>query len=174
MSDTPRPARKRLIVRTFMPRAARSTKPFASTPPPALRSPSPPRPQPAPTSAPASQAKAVLPMPDPVRARRRDARLAARAWLRATWNIFAGQPTPLAIGITRTIVDHPSRPDGVSRTAIAGALQYHVQGRLYLKALASDGAMRHSLEGEPVAPVSDEDRANARERYEKIYGEGKV
>jgi hypothetical protein len=30
--------------------------------------------------------------------------------------------------------------------------------------------MRHGLEGEPVAPVSDEDRANARERYEKIYG----
>jgi hypothetical protein len=128
MSDTPRPARKRLIVRTFMPRAARSTKLFASTPPPALRSPSPPRPQPAPTSAPASRAKVTPPVHDPVRERQRKARIAARTWLRSTWPLlFTGSPTPLAIGITRTIVEHSSRPDGVSRKAIAGALQYHVK-----------------------------------------------
>jgi ProQ/FINO family len=108
---------------------------------------------------------------DPVRERRRAARIAARSWLRSTWpQLFAGGThVPLAIGISKTLFAHP-RPASISRKAVGAAMKYHVQGRLYLKALACEGAMRHGADGAPVEPVSDTDRASACERYEKMYG----
>jgi hypothetical protein len=52
--------------------------------------------------------------------------------------------------------------EGLRRRAVA--IGCHVNRVAYLAALAAEGAMRNGLDGEPGQPVSDEDRASARER----------
>lgn len=45
------------------------------------------------------------------------------------------------------------------------ALRRYAYSAQYLQALSQDGSMRHEINGEPVEPVSEEDRAHARQSF---------
>lgn len=45
------------------------------------------------------------------------------------------------------------------------ALRRYAYSAQYLQALAQNDSMRHEINGEPAQPVSDEDRAHARQAY---------
>jgi sRNA-binding protein len=90
---------------------------------------------------------------------RRDDRLACLIWMRETYPlVFGVKPLPLAVGSRRVIVvaalasgRWSSKQRG--RKAATSALRRHVESISYLEALVRPGAMRHSLDGQPVEPV---------------------
>lgn len=56
------------------------------------------------------------------------------------------------------------RPD-VELKELRKALRRYAYSAQYLHAVAQHDSMRHEINGEPVGPVSDEDRAHARQSY---------
>jgi hypothetical protein len=93
--------------------------------------------------------------------RRKRARLAALAWLKAAYPaLFGYPPRPLAVGIGK-LITAAAREAGVKREDVGAALHNFTRGQSYLKALAADGAMRFGLDGEPVGPVEPEHRTEA-------------
>jgi ProQ/FINO family len=93
---------------------------------------------------------------------RKRARLAALAWLKATFPVLfdAYPPRPLMVGVGKLIAPI-AREAGVKRHDVGAALHYFTRGQSYLAALAADGAMRFGLDGEPVGPVEPEHRTEA-------------
>jgi hypothetical protein len=92
---------------------------------------------------------------------RKRARLAALAWLKAAYPaLFGYPPRPLAVGIGKLITP-AAREAGVKREDVGVALHYFTPGQSYLAALATDGAMRCGMDGEPVGPVEPEHRTEA-------------
>ena len=64
---------------------------------------------------------------------------------------------PLAVGIRSTIMAET----GGDPRVVSKALKYWTQAKSYQAALTADGAMRHQLDGAPVAPVSEDHQAKA-------------
>lgn len=56
------------------------------------------------------------------------------------------------------------RPD-VELKELRNALRRYAYSAQYLQAVSHADSMRHEINGEPVGPVSDEDRAHARQSY---------
>lgn len=56
------------------------------------------------------------------------------------------------------------RPD-VELKELRKALRRYAYSARYLQALSQDDSMRHEINGEPIFPVSDADRAHARQSY---------
>lgn len=71
---------------------------------------------------------------------------------------------PLAIGTYDTLVE---RCPDIPADAIKKALQVHCRRLAYLERMAKPDSQRHTLEGEPVEPVSDENRAHAKAEYKR-------
>jgi sRNA-binding protein len=90
---------------------------------------------------------------------RKAAARAARAWLQSTWPLSVGAYLPLAVGVREAIIAAAS--DLHSPRAISDALRAHVASPKYVAALSRPGAVRVSLSGEPVEPVSPDHQAHA-------------
>jgi len=88
------------------------------------------------------------------------------AWL-ISFEVIAAHK-PLVIGARENF--RQIAPCDVSHRALRKALEAHANSRPYLEALAAEGAQRHGLDGEPVCPVSEEDRAYALHRLGALDG----
>lgn len=67
---------------------------------------------------------------------------------------------PLAKGIREQIGEGlPAEMSAEDRSVIASATMLLVRSHRYLAACMADGAMRHSLDGQPIEPVSDGEKA---------------
>jgi len=81
-------------------------------------------------------------------------------WLRSAYPAaFAAPRTrPLAVGTHLEIRRrHPELEPG----PLALALRWHCRAPHYIRGIARKGSHRYDLDGNPVEPVSDEDRASA-------------
>lgn len=78
----------------------------------------------------------------------------------ARWPAVFETARPLAIGSGKTIMAAAKELE-IPKTAIRRWLRRWVSRTCYLKALATDGADRYDLEGNPVEPVSDDQRERA-------------
>ena len=106
------------------------------------------------------------PTPTPPEGKDRSIEQTAARWILATFpEAFPRPPKPLALNIDRQL--KAQRPDGVSHNGVNRFLHRWTKDRLYLAALAADGASRHGLDGQVVEPVSDEHRAHARRRLDR-------
>lgn len=87
-----------------------------------------------------------------------------RRWLKQDMHAFkAAFPDakrPYAIGVGKEV----RKTLGISISRCERLMRRLTRHPKYLKALARDGAMRHTLDGTPAEPVSDEHRAQARKR----------
>jgi sRNA-binding protein len=84
----------------------------------------------------------------------------AKRWLFRRYPAVFGQTyLPLAKGIHRQILANTRLP--VSGNVLRKVIYRRTQYDRYLIALAASGALRHDLEGHPVAYASDEDRTEA-------------
>jgi sRNA-binding protein len=77
-------------------------------------------------------------------------------------------PKPLMLGAGKVVLAEAAAQGwSVSkRKAIRSALRSWTGARRYLEALAAPGATRFGLDGQPVAPVDDDHRAEALRRLE--------
>lgn len=71
-----------------------------------------------------------------------------------------GYPRPLAVGIHTAVMKRTGWP----LKEVRKILGKHCCSFAYLKAVARKHGERHDLDGNPVGPVSDEDRQYASER----------
>jgi len=81
------------------------------------------------------------------------------------------QVRPFAVGLFESL--KAMRKPDVSITALRRATSAYVHSRRYYLACGQPNALRHSLDGEPVCPVSHEDQVAARESLrslEKAHG----
>lgn len=84
----------------------------------------------------------------------------AKRWLFRHYPAVFGQTyLPLAKGVHREILANTRLP--VSGNVMRKVIYRRTQYDRYLIALAAVGAIRHDLDGSPVAYASDEDRAEA-------------
>lgn len=72
---------------------------------------------------------------------------------------------PLAIGVFESV--KAAFPDK-SNSRLGRAMHRHTRSIDYLRHVATNGAMRHNLAGEPVEPVSDNHRTWAAEELAKL------
>ena len=90
--------------------------------------------------------------------------LFAGVWPGRLRELFApDDPRPLAIGIGDAIAAAAGL-DGDGRRRLGRLLGAWTRRGRYLKALRTEGAMRHGLDGLPVGPVSREDALSAMHR----------
>ena len=76
-----------------------------------------------------------------------------------------GDPVrPFALGLWNEI-RALLRPE-ISVSTLRKAMATYVHARSYQIAVARPGSFRHDINGEPVEPVSDEDRMDALQKYE--------
>lgn len=74
---------------------------------------------------------------------------------------------PLAVGISAAVLN--LAPDlGVSRVTLRRVLMFWTARPAYLKALATPGAVRHSLDGTPGDPVSADHRDHAQQALQRL------
>lgn len=71
----------------------------------------------------------------------------------------------MATGIRAAIVERLALSDEEDLGVLRVILNQRVMRPAYQRALMAKGAMRHDLDGNPVAPVSDEHRAKAKATY---------
>ena len=76
---------------------------------------------------------------------------------------FGADVKPLAIGIGKQLWDQ-AKAAGIGREAFNAARSKRTTSLSYLKALATDGAQRHDLDGNPVEAVAIEHQVHAFER----------
>jgi sRNA-binding protein len=88
---------------------------------------------------------------------------AAKTWLRKTYpEVFASEVVkPLSYSVRSLLQQHADLA-GVWRVALDSAMLDIVQSPAYLAACAADGALRVSLNGQAVEPVSLSDRTYAK------------
>ena len=88
---------------------------------------------------------------------------AVKTWLRKTYpEVFASDVArPLAYSVRGLLQQHADIA-GVWRVALDSAMLDIVQSPAYLAACAADGALRVSLNGQAVEPVSLADKAYAK------------
>jgi sRNA-binding protein len=92
----------------------------------------------------------------------------ARAWLEEHFPLVFGYPIrPLALGCGKEITA-AAVAAGLPKTPIARQIKTRCHSRNYLRAMIEPGAMRYSLSGEPIEPVSQEHVAQAREELERL------
>jgi ProP effector len=95
---------------------------------------------------------------------RRVARDVALDWLGREYPLaFGADVKPLAIGIGKQLWDQ-AKAAGIGREAFNAARSKRTTSLSYLKALATDGAQRHDLDGNPVEAVAIEHQVHAFER----------
>jgi len=85
------------------------------------------------------------------------------AWLKTTFPaLFATHPPlPLAIGVHSLILQiNPN----INRAALGAAMHWHTSKPAYLRSLAAPDSMRYDLDGNPVEPVTAEQRDFAKAR----------
>lgn len=70
---------------------------------------------------------------------------------------------PFAIGIS-PLIEARLKPDA-SRPDLKAAIRRFARHRFYLLAVAQPNAMRHDIDGNPIEPVSDNDRLAAQMAY---------
>jgi hypothetical protein len=89
-------------------------------------------------------------------------------WMQTTWpnlfGCFGSLPRPLAIGVAREIIALGRSNAGFKRNEMQAALRLWTGSRPYLRAVVAEGAMRWTLDEIAVEPVTEGDRAEARER----------
>jgi hypothetical protein len=88
--------------------------------------------------------------------------------------LFTTRAVPLAIGINDEIVRRLELTDVQDLRALGAILHQTVTRHGYLRALGTEGAMRHDLDGNPVEPVSEEHRELAQATLEKLLRKAQV
>ena len=88
------------------------------------------------------------------------------AWLRETWPAAFAEVKPLAVGVGRTI-EALAVEQGRNIKSLRRALSTYFRHREYLEAIMAPDSTRHSLDGDPCEPVTDEHRAAAKTILEK-------
>ena len=70
-------------------------------------------------------------------------------------------PRPLMSGVGQVLKG--SAPDAIAWRLMTAYLRRRCGSLVYLRAVAAEGSMRYRLDGDPVDPVSDDDREHARQ-----------
>ena len=71
-------------------------------------------------------------------------------------------PRPLALRIHATILAAWSEAEALEPDLLSAALEVWTKTPAYIQTLAKDGAQRYGLDGQPVKPVADKHREQAR------------